>query len=68
MVACIRFGIGPDLGEDLIEHSAFSLACLLLWPLIVLIGIVLAVIFMGRHIFGRLSVGLVKLVSREETT
>ena len=68
MVACLRFGIGPGLNEDLTEHSAFSLACLLLWPLIVLLGALLAFIFITRHVFGWLSVGLAKLVSREETT
>lgn len=68
MVACLRLGVGPGLNEDLTEHSAFSLACLLLWPLIVLRGALLAFIFITRHVFGRLSVSLAKLVSRGETT
>lgn len=68
MVTCLRFGIAPGLCADLTEHSAFSLACLLLWPLLVVIGVVVVVIFMTRHVLGRFSMGLAKLVIREETT
>lgn len=68
MVTCLRLRFGPDLDDDLTDHSAFSLSCLLLWPLLVLIGIVLVAIFTGSHIFGWLSVGLARMVSREETT
>jgi hypothetical protein len=68
MAACIRLGFAPTLVADSSEHSAFSLACLLAWPLIVLIGAVMAVIWICRHVFGRFSMGLVKLIDREGTT
>lgn len=68
MVACFRFGFGPNPHADLAEYSAFALACLLLWPLLVVIAGIMVAIFMSSHVLGRLTRGLGNLVRQEETT